>query len=259
MPLAITCNIYWFSQLSHTQALKHLSMMVNFTFVSHKGARPEKSELVKSHVMRESQKKRREAKQNYRRMYIFDFSYYVQDCRLTGSEAPPFGEQSTTSRTESTRQYESLLSQPFHTHATPSCGNRKEQAEPKLSSSNGPREQVHPCKSPERTMLGKAQCHGRSSPNEVESNTQLHTNIQRVESPMYNVSSPSTILRNASTPFRHTAEPGDSSWMPEIWLNRVNEIVSHCESLGSLWSVKIPQSNNLHRLRELFRYRSHCF
>ncbi|KAJ4288429.1 hypothetical protein N0V90_011664 [Kalmusia sp. IMI 367209] len=40
--------------------------MVNFTFVSHKGARPEKSELVKSHVMRESQKKRREAKQRHR-------------------------------------------------------------------------------------------------------------------------------------------------------------------------------------------------
>ncbi|KAF2874015.1 hypothetical protein BDV95DRAFT_565239 [Massariosphaeria phaeospora] len=36
--------------------------MVNFTFVPHKGARPEKSELVKSHVMRESQRKRREAK-----------------------------------------------------------------------------------------------------------------------------------------------------------------------------------------------------
>jgi hypothetical protein len=36
--------------------------MNNFTFVAHKGARPEKSELVKSHVMRESQRRRREAK-----------------------------------------------------------------------------------------------------------------------------------------------------------------------------------------------------
>ncbi|KAH7128251.1 hypothetical protein B0J11DRAFT_265622 [Dendryphion nanum] len=36
---------------------------MNFTFVTHKGARPEKSELVKSHVMREAQKRRREAKQ----------------------------------------------------------------------------------------------------------------------------------------------------------------------------------------------------
>ncbi|KAF2641834.1 hypothetical protein P280DRAFT_516856 [Massarina eburnea CBS 473.64] len=38
--------------------------MANFTFVTHKGARPEKKELVKSHVMRESQRKRREAKQH---------------------------------------------------------------------------------------------------------------------------------------------------------------------------------------------------
>lgn len=45
--------------------------MVNFTFVSHNGARPEKRELVKSHVMRESQKRRREAKQRYRRTCSF--------------------------------------------------------------------------------------------------------------------------------------------------------------------------------------------
>ena len=36
--------------------------MTNFTFVPHKGARPERSELVKSHVMRESQRRRREDK-----------------------------------------------------------------------------------------------------------------------------------------------------------------------------------------------------
>lgn len=238
-------------------------MMVNFTFVSHKGARPEKSELVKSHVMRESQKKRREAKQNYRRMYIFDCSNYTQDCLLTWSEAPPFGEQSpvlsTTARTESTRQYESLLPPTIYTHDIPSCGNRREQTEPKPSSSNGPREQLRLCRSPQRNMLEKAQCHGRSPPKVVESIPHTHTNIQGVELPIYHGSPPSTILRNASTPFRHAAEPGDSSWMPEIWLNRVNEIVSHCESLSSPWWVRTPKSNNLDRLRELFRYRSHCF
>lgn len=41
----------------------------NFTFVPHKGARPERSELVKSHVMRESQRKRREAKQRRNRTW----------------------------------------------------------------------------------------------------------------------------------------------------------------------------------------------
>ncbi|KAF2726758.1 hypothetical protein EJ04DRAFT_570977 [Polyplosphaeria fusca] len=41
---------------------------MNFTFVTHKGARPEKSELVKSHVMRESQRKRREAKHRRNRL-----------------------------------------------------------------------------------------------------------------------------------------------------------------------------------------------
>ncbi|KAF2683627.1 hypothetical protein K458DRAFT_367899 [Lentithecium fluviatile CBS 122367] len=44
--------------------------MVKFTFVTHKGARPEQSGLVKAHVMRESQRKRREARQqrhNHRR------------------------------------------------------------------------------------------------------------------------------------------------------------------------------------------------
>lgn len=43
---------------------------MNFTFVTHKGARPEKTELVKSHVMREAQKKRREAKQRRNRTKI---------------------------------------------------------------------------------------------------------------------------------------------------------------------------------------------
>ncbi|PSN74592.1 hypothetical protein BS50DRAFT_19395 [Corynespora cassiicola Philippines] len=39
-----------------------MANVTSYTFVTHKGARPEKSELVKSHVMRESQRRRREAK-----------------------------------------------------------------------------------------------------------------------------------------------------------------------------------------------------
>ncbi|KAF1952125.1 hypothetical protein CC80DRAFT_508183 [Byssothecium circinans] len=40
-----------------------MTKLTNFTFVTHKGARPEKQELVKPHLMRESQTKRREARQ----------------------------------------------------------------------------------------------------------------------------------------------------------------------------------------------------
>ncbi|KAF2651710.1 hypothetical protein K491DRAFT_84284 [Lophiostoma macrostomum CBS 122681] len=40
---------------------------MNFTFVTHKGARPERSELVKSHVMRESQRRRKEARKHQTR------------------------------------------------------------------------------------------------------------------------------------------------------------------------------------------------
>jgi hypothetical protein len=49
--------------------------MANFTFVTHKGARPEKSELVKAHVMRESQRRRREARQKAHSTLTVKFVY----------------------------------------------------------------------------------------------------------------------------------------------------------------------------------------
>lgn len=56
--------------------------MVNFTFVTHKGARPEKSELVKAHVMRESQRKRREARKKAHSMLSMSIVLFQQEAYL---------------------------------------------------------------------------------------------------------------------------------------------------------------------------------
>lgn len=60
---ATVVGYWWSAQVKQSIQQLPVRGTMNFTFVSQKGARPEHSELVKSHVMRESQRRRREAKQ----------------------------------------------------------------------------------------------------------------------------------------------------------------------------------------------------
>ncbi|KAF1980483.1 hypothetical protein BU23DRAFT_562820 [Bimuria novae-zelandiae CBS 107.79] len=187
--------------------------MVNFTFVSHKGARPEKSELVKSHVMRESQKKRREAKERYR------------DGSSLCEQSPA---RTSAARTEMLRQYQAMH-QPLQPHIVPpSRAIPASQFSPIRDSAGG---------SAELLLLRRT-----SQPIEQESNQRLEARLRRdlrssntTDSSkrqnngerLHSPHSPWTDSPFVSPQVQPLPVLADSSWMPETWLNRVNEVVSH--------------------------------
>lgn len=201
--------------------------MVNFTFVSHKGARPEKSELVKSHVMRESQKRRREAKERYRRTYCAVLICKYCILNLPDGISSPYEPcpPSPLSHTQTLRRAKSVAQPPSHRDSADRSGS------PVSISSSGRRasdisndQQLHSSRLPEPAKLNSARLLKAQMDSRPGSATEMSLRLN-IDNGIHARYSQQHVL---GPKFHRFANGADPSWMPETWLNRVDEIVSHC-------------------------------
>jgi len=180
--------------------------MVNFTFVSHKGARPEKSELVKSHVMRESQKRRREARQRRQCTctpvpnQAVESSTYPDEISLTNDRA---SSRSTVGQVESPRQRKVAPHPlPFRSLPHPGSPNHENQHQDDRSLT------------PPSEAISVVQAGFR-----LDADGRLHTPAHTL------VPQPRIVVPQ----LQHLTDPYDPASMPESYFNRVNEIITHCK------------------------------